>query len=425
MKLRELGGCRVLVLVLQGTQYTALHNRVVNSLLQFMYDNHSLNVLMSCGLIFSLLRFVENHISGLQGKQICSKEEKDEEPDQPGVVELVEKDEVPGDSSDEKEAEKDEIEDVETRDKETRRKPSGHVFRLNSPSYQAVQYELEQFLQMRESRGAGSPRWGAASPRSGAADYSPASPSSLLQSPDRSPPHLSCGYSPDRFNLSPGTSGFSSPIDCSYSPPSPSPPSPFPMFDLNPPASPPYSPPDAQYSPLPAEPAYSPVETFSDEEDEDDSTQQVGNMPTQPPVDKDSTQKITLSTTIPIVNTCTQSSLRVNQAENTKFPKQGRSLSLEIITPEPCSSKPQIPHDTIPAEKTEILSALKPSILDTFISPVSPDTTSNPEKKIRLSSLNIPTYKYSASPILSPLVPKLGIQRGFQVRFTSFISGKT
>ena len=38
-KLREAGGCRVLVSILE-TGSPALQDRVLNSLLQFLYDNH-------------------------------------------------------------------------------------------------------------------------------------------------------------------------------------------------------------------------------------------------------------------------------------------------------------------------------------------------------------------------------------------------
>jgi hypothetical protein len=136
---------------------------------------------------------------------------------------------------------------------------SGPVFRINSPSYQAVQHELEQFLQLRESHAA------AAAAAAAAADgillsFPSSSPRSISLSPDRSPLSLSCGYSPERsFTLGspPSSSGAASPIYSSSSPPA---------FDyspaaVSPPSSPPHSP-ARDFSPVRYE-----EETFSDEFD--------------------------------------------------------------------------------------------------------------------------------------------------------------
>ena len=70
VKLRELGGCRVLVSILES-EHNNLKHRVVNSLLQFMYDNHSLNVLMSAGLIPSLINFVDEANVRIENEKIC------------------------------------------------------------------------------------------------------------------------------------------------------------------------------------------------------------------------------------------------------------------------------------------------------------------------------------------------------------------
>ena len=43
----------------------------MNILYQFMYDNHSLNVLMSSGLIPSLVGFLDQVNSELSGKLVC------------------------------------------------------------------------------------------------------------------------------------------------------------------------------------------------------------------------------------------------------------------------------------------------------------------------------------------------------------------
>ena len=61
MTLRNLGGCRLFVNVLNDPTRSSLHDRVINSLLQFTYDNQSRNVLMNEGLIPSLVTFLMDH----------------------------------------------------------------------------------------------------------------------------------------------------------------------------------------------------------------------------------------------------------------------------------------------------------------------------------------------------------------------------
>lgn len=386
VKLRELGGCKVLVSVLENN-LTHLHNRVVNSLLQFMYDNHSLNVFMSVGLIYSLVRFIEQQNNVLQGTSNCSKKPADEQKVAEDVIEEIKSvsDETgePAKCSEDKKTDiekvmvEEKVKDPELKEgvEEKVKKLTGPVFRINSPSYQAVQYELEQFLQMRDTHGS-------ASPRSGLPDYSPASPSSLLQSPDRSPLYLSCGYSPDRSALSPEVSGFSSPT----SPRSPSPTFRF-QPDFSPPSSPPLSPPEASYSPphpssfspshstyspplpssshmSPPHPSYSPVETFSDDESEtsalEPSTSTESNLPAEETTDAERTSAI---------------------PETTELPESQGSF------------------------------VRKP-----------PDVSSTPsEKKIKLSVPELPVYKYSASPITSQFIQKIILPPSFQVfSFSNF-----
>jgi len=96
VKLRELGGCRVLVEVLNDETLSNLHDRVINSLLQFMYDNHSLNVLMSSGLIPSLVGFLDQVNSELSGKLVCKTGKVETETVEP--MESSEKPEVVDDS---------------------------------------------------------------------------------------------------------------------------------------------------------------------------------------------------------------------------------------------------------------------------------------------------------------------------------------
>ena len=382
VKLRELGGCKVLVSILENN-LTHLHNRVVNSLLQFMYDNHSLNVFMSVGLIYSLVRFIEQQNIVLQGTSNCSKKSADEQEVAEDVIKEIKSasDETgePAKCSDYKKIDFEEVKfeekvkdpDLKERGEEKAKKPTEPVFRINSPSYQAVQYELEQFLQMRDTHGS-------VSPRSGLPDYSPASPSSLLQSPDRSPLYLSCGYSPDRSVLSPDVSGFSSPT---Y------PRSPSPTFrlqpDFCPPSSPPLSPPEASYSPphpssfspphstyspplpssshshmSPQHPSYSPIETFSDDESEPSVLEPSPSTETNLPAEE--TKDVEKTSGIP---------------ETTELPEsQGSS----VRNP--------------------------------------PDDFSTPsDKKIKLSGPELPVYKYSASPITSQFIQKIILPPSFQV----------
>ena len=374
---------------------THLHNRVVNSLLQFMYDNHSLNVFMSVGLIFSLVRFIEQQNIVLQGTSSCSRipgdvdeaaeqevGEKQVGPDEPGEPETLLHDDKP---DVEEETFEETVEVTEPKVAEIK-KPAGPVFRINSPSYQAVQYELEQFLQMRDTHGA-------SSPRGGLPDYSPASPSSLLQSPDRSPLYLSCGYSPDRSVLSPEISGFSSPT----SPRSPSPVYRF-QPDFSPPSSPPLSPPEACYSPphasfspphpssyspshpcfFPPHPSYSPVETFSDGEEIE---------PSQPAT--------TTSTASTISTFAASTSTTISTATS--------------AVSNPCSTSTQNTEEPGPItvlDSTQGRSRQNPAVVK---------VTTTPAKKIKLSGPQIPVYKYSASPITSQIIQKIILPPAFQV----------
>ena len=282
VKLRESGGCRLLVQVLlsRETSLAILHDRVVNSLLQFIYDNHSLNVLMDCGLVRALVGLLEDHMARVvEGRQggacLC-----------PGELEKLEE-EVKEENSDNKAEETDgevvteEQEAVSSEEVveataeaaggEERSQRAGPVFRLTSPSYQAVHLEVEHFQQLKEARGWGgapssSPgRWGGApAPSSPAASpgWAPNSPLSIPISPDRSPPSLSCHYSP---SYSPSSSSSRSPSSSlRYSP----------TLSYSPSSSPPYS---------PQEPTYSPVENFSDDEPEESPAPGPSATALQPP----------------------------------------------------------------------------------------------------------------------------------------------
>ena len=308
VKLREGGGCRLLVEVLVSRQpaIVDLHDRVINSLLQFIYDNHSLNVLMDCGLVFALVALLEEHMEqvreGRDGQAcLCAGEMGEEEEESGGGtieaakksdeggtdIESVEAASINNLNIDERSLGMDQKKDKATikilagnnsdiQDDEEEKAPSttpsqqatvevekpgtprssrpDPVFRLTSPSYQAVHWELEQFRQLREARagGGGGLISSGYSPCS-SPEWAPTSPSSLCLSPDRSPPSLSCHYSPAHSNSS-STSHSYSPTYSSYSPSS----------------SPSYS---------PQEPSYSPVENFSDEEDSETPVEEAHPHP--------------------------------------------------------------------------------------------------------------------------------------------------
>ena len=277
VRMREGGGCTVLVSVLaSASTETVIRDTVLRSLLQFLYDNHSLNVLMSEGLIPCLVRLLQQVMEEADMKhtsQTSCLSSPDTEGTAPSPVEArdlgveeterrpeenVEAESSPGPEdlnlSEPEETEEPRTEDVDvspavekpagaklarTEEKVKPETKTGPVFRITSPSYQAVQYELEQFLQLKSSYSG--------------LDPGPGSPSSsLCQSPDRSPPHIPCSFSPAS---SPGRlySPVRSPLHRSLSP-------------VRPHYSPLYSPSGRADSP---DPSYSPVETFSEEETED------------------------------------------------------------------------------------------------------------------------------------------------------------
>lgn len=251
VRMREGGGCSVLVSVLASpATETVIRDTVLRSLLQFLYDNHSLNVLMSEGLIPCLVRLLQqvmeeadmkltHHTGCLTAAQT---KETQPSPAEPSDVRREETEscqtenvevERPSEElnlSEPEEAEeprKAEVCEKVTSSEENSKpelKPdktdkTGPVFRITSPSYQAVQYELEQFLQLKSSY----------------SGLEPGSPSSsLCQSPDRSPPHIPCSFSP--------ASSPHSPLDRTDSP--------VRLY------SPLYSPSDRSDSPAPS---YSPV----------------------------------------------------------------------------------------------------------------------------------------------------------------------
>ena len=249
IRMREGGGCSVLVSVLASpSSGQIMKDTVLRSLLQFLYDNHSLNVLMSEGLIPCLVRLLQQVMEEADMKHGCAEADKTEElqpsleepkeispmesSPQPDQARTLEDQELnlsePEEACEEMlptEEDKNIIIDGKKEKVECEGKtPPGPVFRITSPSYVAVQYELEQFMQLKSSYS-----------QLNSPGLDPGSPSSsFCQSPDRSPPHIPCSFSP--------ASSPHSPLDRTDSP--------VRLY------SPLYSPSDRSDSPAPS---YSPV----------------------------------------------------------------------------------------------------------------------------------------------------------------------
>jgi len=469
VRMREGGGCGVLVSILASgdKQPRELRDTVLRSLLQFLYDNHSLNVLLSEGLVPCLVKLIEEHMVETKMKHKCFSDpdevalenensDKEEEAEKDGCdKELADK--TTGDKNDEADrkeicdkkkkenenqelqlseddtdneldtvANENEIQDskAETQDAEvakakvnsctksriqesiststtttssstpTSTKPTP-VFRITSPSYQAVQYELQQFMQLRSSfeqqqqqKGNLSPFWASSpgSPKSPCSVFpEPESPSSsLCQSPDRSPPSINCSYSP-----------VSSPESHVYSPTM----SPLRYSPLL------YSPSDDRSQPSP-EPTYSPVENFSDEEDEETPSTV---KETRSKEDKSSTKQGGNSSNVTAF--CDQSTTsdkdNSSQQQNVKSEKSATA-----------ESKPETP-ELIPWTKRTIRIQRTATYLgQTFVLPPVSDERpgfgegQGPSKRPRLSGSagSVPAYKYVSSLPMSPVKKSLSRQ---------------
>ena len=258
VRLREAGGCAVLVAELRPGP---LRLTVLRSLLQFLYDDHSLNRLMNDGLIPRLVAILEE-VTVAAGEHDCQAgeggadssvnqgvgEQNKEEESDPGPRSTIGSPEpetravspslantvrpspapVPVPAIPAAVTAMEESAELKSAGPGTGGREEGvagraePVFRICSPSYRAVQYELEQFLQLRSSLGG-----------------QPGSPGSSAGagSPDRSPPPIPACYSP-----------ASSPRSTTYSPL---------LY------SPSWDRPDSPPSP----PSYSPV--YSDEDTEE------------------------------------------------------------------------------------------------------------------------------------------------------------
>ena len=294
MKLREHGGLRLFIKLLNDASKESLHDRIVNSLLQFAYDDLGLKVLQHYGIIPCLVSFVVRYTERHRLAHDCAEEiceMIDDVEEEGGGVNDGEKEAEPGEDQedataedvDDKEAQEDEpvevAENVQDYDSSSQAEPqeqqqppdrdqlrpsTSRTFRVNSPSYQAVQHDFEEFERIRNEASASA----AASPNTSGfvwrdspapAALSPCvspdrNPFSWPSSPGYSPSPSSVGShrsSPDRYDSDAFLSG--GPLLPSYSPSN---------QEVD---SPPISPDDENIG-------YSPVERFSDDESSDTST---------------------------------------------------------------------------------------------------------------------------------------------------------
>ncbi len=229
VKLREFGGLKLFVSILDNADRASLHDRILNSLLQFTYDDLGLRQLQADGLVLSLVRLLEDYTdrnarAHTCEEEICSLDEGKETGEEIAAALEEEEDKCDdlqslANDSDMADVEynKDEIDvasekkedgatinpseelnasvidsvNEEREDGEDSQEPSR--FRVNSPSYQAVQYELEEYIKLRNEQNG----FSSSAPSPSAARWNSPDSSSRHQSPDRSPySWASSGYSP-------------------------------------------------------------------------------------------------------------------------------------------------------------------------------------------------------------------------------------
>jgi len=221
MKLREFGGLRLFVALLDDQESSALHERIVNSLLQYAYDDLSLRVLQHVGLVKSLVRLLNTHIEANSVEHNCAREICEEEKDSQEEAKIENKevehedkmssvhdDNDVADMEDVQDAEQDDVplpeeddaseeanqgegkEDGESQRESEDADAQPSRFRVNSPSYQAVQQEFEEYLRIRNEQQE-------QQRLQAALDWD--DDASFMHSPDRSPfpwAGASPGYSP-------------------------------------------------------------------------------------------------------------------------------------------------------------------------------------------------------------------------------------
>ena len=226
MKIRDAGGLRLFVSILQDPEKDeAVKNKIIKSLMQFSYDDMSLKVLQHVGLVPALVKMLEEYndksfVTHSCEEFICDQEQQDQE-DQIAVSEVEEFEKVEEKTVNEDfESMQDQADDEESNEASERggsHRPSveEREYRINSPSYREVQTEVEEFARIRSSLPGTS--WMMPSP-SGSAGHglSPLYSRSPSASPTRS-------ISPTPSYSASLSSAASSPLrgtdePCSYSP---------------------------------------------------------------------------------------------------------------------------------------------------------------------------------------------------------------
>lgn len=183
-KIREGGGLQDLLNILKNDENKTLHPTVIHGLLNFLYDELSIKILLDQGLVSVLTKHLKSYVEE-NGKvhYLTDNEKKPEISDASdsgntgdlGRESQSEVSEKLTDSSQE------DIDNISSRG----RRLSAKTFRVNSPSYQAVRCEY----------GEGAPQWFSFS-SSYRDDWSPGSPNSMCISPGSSPPSFGTKSSP-------------------------------------------------------------------------------------------------------------------------------------------------------------------------------------------------------------------------------------
>ncbi len=261
MKLRNSGGLRLFVSILRDTnEDPSLQDKVIKSLMQFAYDDLGLKVLQQEGLVPSLVTFMENYISKNHKEHSCEETicESDNEamscesnandltkasdsfakepsvnyePEQPMVnveseddkdspvlseVEEEEEGDTPGTEA-ERESLPDERPEASTYEPSfNKSSDQAKQYRIDSPSYREVQDEFEAFSRLRGATATpGIPGSSWSSAQGHSAGLSPLYSRSPSESGNSSPYYSSYQSSPSGGCYSPGwcsSSGGSSPI---------------------------------------------------------------------------------------------------------------------------------------------------------------------------------------------------------------------
>ncbi len=162
MKIRDAGGLRLFVSILQNGE-KMVQNKIIKSLMQFAYDDLSLKVLQYVGLVPALVKLLQHHNDALFHKHSCEEFICDIHAEDSVVESIAAKkdsatlesnphhlqdteDQDQEDALDISEAAIDESEPQEERDQEQEKQ-----YRINSPSFRQVRDEVEEFARIRSS----------------------------------------------------------------------------------------------------------------------------------------------------------------------------------------------------------------------------------------------------------------------------------